>query len=256
MGPHIDEFCGEICLKLVDIDEELRHLKITIREKARHAAPEVRSQLEKVMKRIACNQPKVAAARVQVEHWITDKAKDALRFRNEEISEDRIRKLRRAAEADRICCRVHRPAASSGQSGCRGCRRSPTVWRYRPCPCVERARGASLSEIAIDCRLSSQSPRVPAGHRDDAGRVPTNAAIVCLGGAHREALDRLLTGQVELKRFTTFECGTTSPESSANCPKWAERTWSVSGAGGKMIAPPLPRRQRSSATWRLRQMQV
>jgi hypothetical protein len=36
-----------------------------------------------------------------VEHWITDKAKDALRFRNEEISEDRIRKLRRAAEADR-----------------------------------------------------------------------------------------------------------------------------------------------------------
>src|SRR5262249_48853220 len=57
-GPHIDEFCGEICLKLVDIDEELRHLKITIREKARHAAPEVRSRLEKVMKRIACNQSK------------------------------------------------------------------------------------------------------------------------------------------------------------------------------------------------------
>jgi hypothetical protein len=27
MGPHIDEFCGEICLKLVDIDEELRYLK-------------------------------------------------------------------------------------------------------------------------------------------------------------------------------------------------------------------------------------
>ena len=99
MGPHIDAFCGEICLKLVDIDEELRHLKITIREKARHAEPEVRSQLEKVMKRIACNQPKVAAARAQVEHWITDKAKDALRFRNEEIPEDR--KLRRAAEADR-----------------------------------------------------------------------------------------------------------------------------------------------------------
>jgi hypothetical protein len=53
------------------------------------------------MKRIACNQPKVAAARAQVEHWITDKAKDALRFRNEEIPEDRIRKIRRAAEADR-----------------------------------------------------------------------------------------------------------------------------------------------------------
>jgi hypothetical protein len=53
MGPHIDEFCGEICLKLVDIDEELRYLKITIREKARHAEPAVRSQLEKVMKRIA-----------------------------------------------------------------------------------------------------------------------------------------------------------------------------------------------------------
>jgi hypothetical protein len=114
MGPHIDEFCGEICLKLVDIDEELRHLKITIREKARHAEPEVRSQLEKVMKRIACNQPKVAAARAHVEHWITDK-KDALRFRNEEIPEDRIRKLRRAAEADRLCCRVHRPRDS-----CRG----------------------------------------------------------------------------------------------------------------------------------------
>ena len=88
MGPHIDEFCGEICLKLVDIDEELRHLKITIREKAHRAEPEVRSRLEKVMKRIACNQPKVAAARAQVEHWITDKAKDALRFRNEEIPED------------------------------------------------------------------------------------------------------------------------------------------------------------------------
>jgi DNA-nicking Smr family endonuclease len=101
MGPHIDAFCGEICLKLVDIDEELRYLKITIREKARHAAPEVRSRLEKVMKRIACNQPKVAAARAQVEHWIKDRAKDALRFRNEEIPEDRIRKLRRAAEADR-----------------------------------------------------------------------------------------------------------------------------------------------------------
>jgi hypothetical protein len=102
MGPHIDEFCGEICLKLVDIDEELRYLKITIREKARHTEPEVRSQLEKVMKRIACNQPKVAAARAQVEHWITDKAKDALRFRNEEIPEDRIRKkIGRAAEADR-----------------------------------------------------------------------------------------------------------------------------------------------------------
>jgi hypothetical protein len=36
-----------------------------------------------------------------VEHWITDKAKDALRFRNEEIPEDRIIKPRRAAEADR-----------------------------------------------------------------------------------------------------------------------------------------------------------
>jgi hypothetical protein len=36
MGPHIDAFCGEICLKLVDIDEELRYLKNTIREKARH----------------------------------------------------------------------------------------------------------------------------------------------------------------------------------------------------------------------------
>jgi hypothetical protein len=101
MGPHIDAFCGEICLKLVDIDEELRYLKITIREKARHAEPAVRSQLEKVMKRIACNQSKVAAARAQVEHWIADKPKDALRFRNEEIPEDRIRKPRRAAEADR-----------------------------------------------------------------------------------------------------------------------------------------------------------
>jgi len=100
MGPHIDAFCGDICLKLVDIDEELRCLKITIREKARHAEPEVRSQLEKVMKRIACNQPKVAAARAQVEHWVTDKAKDALGLRNEEIPEDRNRKLR-AAEADR-----------------------------------------------------------------------------------------------------------------------------------------------------------
>jgi hypothetical protein len=67
-------------LKLVDIDEELRHLKITIREKARHAEPEVRGQLEKVMRRIACSQPRVAAARAQVEHWIKDKAKDALRF--------------------------------------------------------------------------------------------------------------------------------------------------------------------------------
>ena len=101
MGPHIDAFCGEICLKLVDIDEELRYLKNTIREKARHAEPEVRSQLEKVMKRIACNQSKVAAARAQVEHWITDKAKAALRFRNEEIREDGMRKQRRAAEAGR-----------------------------------------------------------------------------------------------------------------------------------------------------------
>ena len=101
MGPHIDAFCGEICLKLVDIDEELRHLKIAIREKAHRAEPEVRSRLEKVMKRIACNQPKVAAARAQVEHWITDKAKAALRFRNEEIPEDGMRKQRRAAEADR-----------------------------------------------------------------------------------------------------------------------------------------------------------
>jgi len=100
MGPHIDAFCGDICLKLVDIDEELRCLKITIREKARHAEPEVRSQLEKVMKRIASNQPKVAAARAQMEHWIKDRAKDALRFRNEEIP-DRIRKLKWAAEADR-----------------------------------------------------------------------------------------------------------------------------------------------------------
>jgi hypothetical protein len=105
MGPNIDAFCGDICLKLVDIDEELRYLKITIREKARHAEREVRSQLEKVMKRIASNQPRVAAARAQVEHWITDKAtdkaKDALRFRNEEIPEDRNRKLKWAAEADR-----------------------------------------------------------------------------------------------------------------------------------------------------------
>jgi hypothetical protein len=101
MGPHIDAFCGEICLKLVDIDEELRYLKNTIREKARHAEPELRSQLEKVMKRIACNQSKVAAARAQVKHWITDKAKAALRFRNEEIPEDGMRKQRRAAEADR-----------------------------------------------------------------------------------------------------------------------------------------------------------
>jgi hypothetical protein len=101
MGPHIDAFCGDICLKLVDIDEELRYLKITIREKARHAVPEVRSQLEKVMKRIASNQPRVAAARAQVEHWIKDGAKDALRFRNDEIPEDRRRKLKWPAEADR-----------------------------------------------------------------------------------------------------------------------------------------------------------
>jgi hypothetical protein len=67
MGPHIDAFCGEICLKLVGIAEELRYLKNTIREKARHAEPEVRSQLEKVMKRIACNQSKVAAARAQAD---------------------------------------------------------------------------------------------------------------------------------------------------------------------------------------------
>ena len=101
MGPNIDAFCGEICPKLVDIDEELRYLKITIREKARHAEPEVRSQLEKVMKRIAWNQSKVAAARAQVEHWIKDRAKDALRFRNDEIPEDRNRKLKWAGEADR-----------------------------------------------------------------------------------------------------------------------------------------------------------
>lgn len=101
MGPHIDAFCGEICLRLVDIDEELRYLKITIREKARHAEPEVRRQLEKVMKRIACNQPNVAAARAQVEHWIKDGVRDALRFRNEEIPEDRNKKLKWAAEADR-----------------------------------------------------------------------------------------------------------------------------------------------------------
>ena len=101
MSPHIDAFCGEICLKLVDIDEELRHLKITIREKARHTEPEVRSQLEKVMKRIASNQSKVAAARVQVEQWVTDKAKDDLRFLNEKIPEDRNRNPKRAAEADR-----------------------------------------------------------------------------------------------------------------------------------------------------------
>jgi hypothetical protein len=101
MGPHIDAFCGDICLKLVDIDEELRYLKITIREKARHAEREVRSELEKVMKRIASNQPRVAAARAQVEHWIKERAKDALRFRNDEIPEDRNRKLKWAAEADR-----------------------------------------------------------------------------------------------------------------------------------------------------------
>jgi hypothetical protein len=53
------------------------------------------------MKRIACNQPKAAAARAQVEDWITDKANDALRFQSEEIAEDRIRNLRRAAQADR-----------------------------------------------------------------------------------------------------------------------------------------------------------
>jgi hypothetical protein len=101
MGPHIDAFCGEICLKLVDIDEELQYLKVTIRKKARRAEPEVRSQLEKVTKRIACNQSKVAAARAQVEHWVTNKAKDDLRFRNEEIPEDGIRNPKRAAEADR-----------------------------------------------------------------------------------------------------------------------------------------------------------
>jgi hypothetical protein len=83
------------------LDEELQFLKITIRKKARRAEPEVRSQLEKVTKRIACNQSKVAAARVQVEQWVTDKAKDDLRFRNEKIPEDRNRNPRRAAEADR-----------------------------------------------------------------------------------------------------------------------------------------------------------
>jgi hypothetical protein len=100
MGPHIDAFCGEICLRLVDIDEELQYLKITIRQKARRAEPEVRRQLEKVTKRIACNQSRVAAARAQVEHWATNKAKDDLRFRNEEIPEDRNRNLKRAVEAD------------------------------------------------------------------------------------------------------------------------------------------------------------
>jgi hypothetical protein len=101
MGPHIDAFCGEICLKLVDIDEELQYLKITIRKKACHAEPEVRGQLEKVTKRIACNQSRVAAARAQVEHWVTNKTKNDLRFRNEEIPEDTIKKIRRTAEADR-----------------------------------------------------------------------------------------------------------------------------------------------------------
>ena len=101
MGPHIDAFCGEICLKLVDIDEELQYLKIAIREKARRAEPEVRSRLEKVTKRIAFNQSRVAAARAQVEHWVTNKAKDDPRFRNEEISEERNGNLKRTAEADR-----------------------------------------------------------------------------------------------------------------------------------------------------------
>ena len=101
MGSHIDAFCGEICLKLVDIDEELRYLKIKIREKARHAAPEVRGRLEKVMKRIARNQSTVVAARAQVEHWIADNATDDLIFRNEEIPEERNGNLKRTAEADR-----------------------------------------------------------------------------------------------------------------------------------------------------------
>jgi hypothetical protein len=47
MGPHIDAFCGEICLKLVDIDEELRYLKITIREKPATPSPRYAASLKK-----------------------------------------------------------------------------------------------------------------------------------------------------------------------------------------------------------------
>ena len=66
---HIGAFCGEI-------SQARRHRRRAwtfenhdSRKGPGHAEPEVRSQLEKVMKRFACNQPKVAA----------------LRFRNEEI---------------------------------------------------------------------------------------------------------------------------------------------------------------------------
>jgi hypothetical protein len=66
------------------------------------------------MKRIACNQPRVAAARAQVEYWIKDRAKDALRFRNDEMPEDRNRKLNGRLRRS-ICCRVHR-----SRDSCRG----------------------------------------------------------------------------------------------------------------------------------------
>ena len=91
-------------------------MKITIRKKARHAEPEVRIQLEKVMKRIACNQPKVAAARAQVEHWMTDKAKDAAEFvanaKEEVVEAERQKLLEHQAAQEKLQAALSRVRAA------------------------------------------------------------------------------------------------------------------------------------------------
>jgi hypothetical protein len=73
MGQRIDQFCEDLRMKLTNIDSGLGGLKAKIDGKVQNAEQEVRTQLERVQKRIEQNRTKVSSAQTEVKNWVEER---------------------------------------------------------------------------------------------------------------------------------------------------------------------------------------
>ncbi len=81
MSQRIDQFRETLRLKLMQADSDLSALKGKIDAKAETAVRDARACLDEVTKRIQQNEPKVSAARAEVETWVKEQkaaAKDSV----------------------------------------------------------------------------------------------------------------------------------------------------------------------------------
>ncbi len=72
MNQHIDQFRETFRLKLMQADSDLSALKGKIEAKAETAERDARASLDAVTKRIEQAEPKVLAARAEVEKWMKE----------------------------------------------------------------------------------------------------------------------------------------------------------------------------------------